>query len=206
MLCDFSPVPAVPIEALFPTTLDLPLDDEQEYKPAKAFEPSPLTGGALKMGPTDYQPVPPPTTSKKISPLKATQTILLDSQPTPYSDHLIYKTTYRPHYDLSRSRIFVPRDNSGLTPEVLLYNTSGQIMEGSITTPYFFRNGRWATPPVWKENHGGQRGTTRRYALEKGLCVEETVPVESLKNDEKVWISSGVQGFRWGHLVLKSAE
>lgn len=76
-------------------------------------------------------------------------------------------------------------------------------MEGSLTTPYFNRNGRWVTPPVWDEDHGGQRGTTRRYAIEQKLCQVEAVSIDSLKNGEKVWISNGVRGFGWGYLKLK---
>jgi 4-amino-4-deoxychorismate lyase len=199
---EFGLVPNLPLEALFPSTLNLPSEDEIQVEPPTPFQPSPLTGGALTMGPTDYQPVPP-TTSKICSSLKRTYTILLDSQPTPYNAHTIYKTTYRPHYDKSRSRVLTPDPTSELAEEVLLYNSDGQIMEGSITTPYFFRNGRWVTPPVWEVHHGGQRGATRRYALERRLCISEAVSVESLKDGEKVWISSGVQGFRWGLLEVR---
>ncbi len=51
------------------------------------------------------------------------------------------------------------------------------------------------TPPV---TSGGNGGTTRRWALERELCVEEVVKVESVKDDEGVWISNGVRGFVWG--------
>jgi 4-amino-4-deoxychorismate lyase len=203
MKVEFSPVPKVSLEALFPSTLDLPSDGDEEEELLKTFQPSPLTGGALNMGPTDFQPVPPPTASKSHSSLKPSYSILLDSQPTSYNAHTIFKTTHRAHYDSSRSRILGQNPSSGLAEEVLLYNTSAQIMEGSLTTPYFFRNGRWVTPPVWEDNHGGQRGTTRRYALEKELCITEAVSVKSLKNGEKIWISNGVRGFGWGHLILK---
>lgn len=54
---ELSIVPKVPLEVLFPSTLDIP-SDKDTAEPPKTFEPSPLTGGALNMGPTDYQPVP----------------------------------------------------------------------------------------------------------------------------------------------------
>jgi 4-amino-4-deoxychorismate lyase len=200
MKVEFSSVPKVFLEALFPSTLDLPSDDDEEKESSEAFEPSPLTGGALAMGPTDFQPVPPP---KTCSSLKPSYSILLDSQPTTVDTHTIFKTTHRPHYDSSRSRNLGQNPSSLLAEEVLLYNTSGQIMEGSLTTPYFHRNGRWVTPPVWEDNHGGQRGATRRYALEKKLCTEEAISISSLRNGEKVWISNGVRGFGWGRLILK---
>lgn len=196
---ELSMVPKVSLEVLFPITLDLPADE----KSSNTFQPSPLTGGALNMGPTDFQPVPPPASSSKTSSLKASYSILIDSQPTPVDSHTIYKTTHRPHYDSSRSRKLGQDLNHTLVEEVLLYNPSGNIMEGSLTTPYFYRDGRWVTPPVWEDNHGGQRGTTRRYALEKKLCIVETINIDSLEDGEKVWISNGVRGFGWGLLKLK---
>jgi 4-amino-4-deoxychorismate lyase len=89
-----------------------------------------------------------------------------------------------------------------MSEEVLLHNPSGEITEGSTTTPYFYRGGKWVTPPVHAE-HGGQRGTTRRWAIRNGLCEEGTVRVESVENGEGVWVSNGVRGFRWGKIVLE---
>ena len=68
-------------------------------------------------------------------------------------------------------------------------------MEGSITTPYFFRAGEWITP---RAQCGGNLGTTRRYALEAGLCKEGIVTRESVQRSEKVVLSNGVRGFGWG--------
>jgi 4-amino-4-deoxychorismate lyase len=144
------------------------------------------------MGPTDHKPVENYTT------LKATHTIYVDSKRTTQSPHTSLKTTHRPHYDSSRARHV-----KSMTEEVLLLNPHGDITEGSITTPYFWREERWVTPPVNVE-YGGQRGTTRRWAIGKRLCIEDVVMVESLMEGEKIWISSGVQGFRWGKLVLES--
>lgn len=74
-------------------------------------------------------------------------------------------------YDAARKRAHI--DVPSAKQEVLLVNVmDGSIMEGSITTPYFFRNGRWVTPPVkaWYEagaDSGGNDGTSRRWALER---------------------------------------
>jgi len=193
---EYSLVPQTSIDALYPQTLNLPAE-EKEKSPKKPFEPSPLTGGALNMGPTDYKPV---SDTPTISKLKQAYSILIDSDSTGQSGHTILKTTYRPHYDASRARTLVVKENPELVEEVLLHNPAGQITEGSLTTPYFYRSGKWVTPPVHDEGHGGQRGTTRRWALEKGLCVEEAVNVDSIVNGEKVWISNGVRGFGWGYV------
>jgi 4-amino-4-deoxychorismate lyase len=185
---EISPVPKLTLEALYPHTLNLPLGEKNAQ--TEPFKPSPLTGGALTMGPTDYKPVENHTT------LKPTYTIYIDSERTDQSPHTSLKTTNRPHYDSSRARHV-----KSTTEEVLLLNPHGEITEGSMTTPYFWRKQRWTTPPVQIE-YGGQRGTTRRWAIGNRLCVEEAVSVESLTNGEGVWISSGVQGFRWGKIVL----
>jgi 4-amino-4-deoxychorismate lyase len=187
---EISPVPKVTLEALYPRTLNLPPSgDAQTEKP---FQPSPLTGGALNMGPTDYKPFENYTT------LKSTYTIRLDSEVTTQSPHTSLKTTHRPYYDSARVRHI-----KSMSEEVLLQNTDGEFTEGSMTTPYFYRNGRWITPPV-QLGTGGQRGTTRRWAIEKKLCTEDAVRTESVTAGERVWVSSGVQGFRWGSVILGS--
>jgi len=96
--------------------------------------------------------------------------VLLDGKTTPKTEFTHFKTTHRPMYDEARGRASI-----GLADkkEVLLINDrDGSVMEGSITTPYFWRNGRWVTPPVSKEfdptqGSGGNNGTTRRWALER---------------------------------------
>ena len=109
--------------------------------------------------------------------------------------HTKHKTTHRPMYDEVRKHIppAARLSASGKTAEILLVNEEDAIMEGSITTPYFLRDGRWITPP---ENSGGNKGTTRRWALENGLCVEETVTKSDLEIGEMLWLSNGVRG--WG--------
>lgn len=41
-------------------------------------------------------------------------------------------------------------------------------------------------------------GTTRRWALGRGLCVQEPVTKGSVEVGEKVWLSNGVRGWGWG--------
>lgn len=50
---------------------------------------------------------------------------------------------------------------------------------------------------------GGNRGTTRRWALERGLCGEGCVRVSSLSAGERVWVSNGVRGFVRGVVRLR---
>jgi len=117
----------------------------------------------------------------------------VSTTPTMFTKH---KTTHRGIYDEVRKYIpawAVDARDPGIMPEILLVNTQGEIMEGSITTPYFFRNGRWITPPAAS---GGNIGTTRRWALESKLCVEEVVNMRDVEIGESIWLSNGARG--WG--------
>lgn len=95
--------------------------------------------------------------------------VLLDPAATARSEYTHYKTTKRDMYDSARERAKISHTD---VKEVLVHLDNGEIMEGTITTPYFWRNDRWVTPPVAAEFHrnegsGGQNGTTRRWALER---------------------------------------
>ncbi|KAL7799083.1 aminotransferase [Trichoderma ceciliae] len=133
-------------------------------------------------------------------------TVLLDKAQTAATEYTQFKTTKREMYDSARERLGIaPTDER----EVLLINQNdGSIMEGSLTTPYFWRDGRWVTPPVSAAfslgaGSGGQDGTTRRWALERGLAGEQAVPANSLVDGEECWISNGVRGFIAGLVRLE---
>jgi 4-amino-4-deoxychorismate lyase len=123
-------------------------------------------------------------------------TVFIYPKSVPSSPFTLHKTTYRPMYDTARS--ILPPPSAG-DAEVLIYNTNGEISEGSVTTAYFYRGGRWVTPPL---SSGGNAGTTRRWALERKLCVEAVVMVTDLVNGEYCWLSNGVRGFLPGKIQL----
>lgn len=126
--------------------------------------------------------------------------VVLDTEPLRPSLFTTHKTSARIPYERARERANISKvtlDHG----EVLLFNPSKEIMEASISTPYFYRAGRWVTPPL---SSGGNAGVTRRVALEKGLCAEEIVDVDSLWHGETVWVSNGVRGFVMGTLHLHS--
>lgn len=100
-------------------------------------------------------------------------TLIVDDDPTPRSEFTHFKTTKRAMYNAARQRAGIgPHDQK----EVLVVNACDRsVMEGSTTTPYFWRNGRWVTPPVsptfsWTHGSGGQDGTSRRWALQRCVC------------------------------------
>lgn len=118
-----------------------------------------------------------------------TWTVILDAQATETNLYMEIKTSYRTAYDRARQ-------SAGLVPtsttEVLLYNTLDEIMDGSITNVYFFRNKKWVTP-----DSGGLKGAARQFALDRGLCSIATPAVskDSLKPGEIVWLSNAFRGF-----------
>lgn len=107
------------------------------------------------------------------------------------SEFTHFKTTERSAYDRARAAAGIgtaaapaATDSPASVPavvrkEVLIVEPASHdgdqdmVMECSVSTPYFWRGGRWVTPPVSKrgfsrvDGSGGQDGTTRRWALER---------------------------------------
>lgn len=96
--------------------------------------------------------------------------LLVDRAAMKRSEYTHFKTTKRNMYDAARQRAGITYADAA---EVLVINQDdGSVMEGTFTTPYFWRDGGWVTPPVathfsWDEGNGGQDGTSRRWALER---------------------------------------
>ncbi|KAL2023782.1 hypothetical protein VTK56DRAFT_1049 [Thermocarpiscus australiensis] len=170
-----TPVPETPLTNLFPQRLPNPGEDQDNEENGNIPSKSP-----------EYE-------------------VLVDGLGTTRSEHTHFKTTKRNVYDGARQRARISLPDK---KEVLLINqANGAVMEGSVTTVYFWRGGRWATPAVSKgyspeKGSGGQDGTTRRWALEKGLAVEDTILAESLTDGEECWLSNGVRGFFFGRVKL----
>lgn len=148
---------------------------------------------------------PPGSQVSQGDPPKSTEYLLfVDSERTSSSEHTYFKTTKRPMYDASRKRANIaPTD----LKEILVVSPEGFVTEGSITTPYFWRDGRWVTPPVPRDfkpfqEVGGQDGVSRRWALSSGIAFEQTVKVSSLSNGEECWLSNGARGFMFAKVCL----
>lgn len=96
--------------------------------------------------------------------------LLVDNTQTARSEYTHFKTTKRTMYDSARDRAKIaPTDKLEV---LIVHKEDGSVMEGSTTTPYFWRDGRWVTPPVaakfsWQDGSGGQDGTSRRWVLER---------------------------------------
>ncbi|TKA73663.1 hypothetical protein B0A49_04455 [Cryomyces minteri] len=125
--------------------------------------------------------------------------VRLDTKPTAPSDCTRFKTTSRHMYDEAWKRAGIA--SFAVQEEVLLYNHNNEIMEGSLTTVYFYRDGHWCTPP---ESSGGLPGTTRRWALDNSdLRIQQRLTlVSDVADGEVVWLSNGVRGFFPGQIKL----
>jgi 4-amino-4-deoxychorismate lyase len=178
--------PVVPLANLYPVRIP---------PPAPKLEVSPRTGSAMMLGEGDS------LQSGTIhgNPVQTQPwTVVVDPEKTTPSPFTIYKTTYREMYIGARTRAGI--ESVTEPKEVLLISDTGsEIMEGSLTSVYFWRGERWVTPPV---SSGGQAGTTRRWLLETGQCAEQVVRSDSLVDGEECWISNGVRGLIWGKVKL----
>ncbi|KAL4806187.1 aminotransferase class IV-domain-containing protein [Aspergillus unguis] len=130
-----------------------------------------------------------------ISPITTPWRVLIDTACTVPSGLTAHKTTSREDYAAARARVGIASLQD--TAEVLLVNPNSEIMEGSITTPYFRREHtgdggpEWITPPL---SSGGNAGTSRRYALAQGFCVEEAITTRDLADGEVCLLSNGLAG------------
>ncbi|KHN95079.1 Aminotransferase, class IV [Metarhizium album ARSEF 1941] len=135
--------------------------------------------------------------------------VVVDSVDSPRSEFTHFKTTNRKLYDEARERAEIGSVHAANSVEVLVINQEdNSIMEGSTTTPYFWRDGRWITPPVSAkysrhDGSGGNDGTSRRWALERRVAAEREIRVDQLVDGEACYISNGVSGFRAGTISLR---
>jgi 4-amino-4-deoxychorismate lyase len=126
--------------------------------------------------------------------------VKLYAEPIIHSAFTMHKTSERTQYDRARKVTAIDHKAPNVA-EVLLLNARNEVMECSMSTPYFFRNSRWVTPHL---SSGGNAGVTRRLALERGLCEEQAVLATTLRDEEAIWISNGVRGFIPATLSLQS--
>lgn len=126
---------------------------------------------------------------------------VLDVLPTAKSVQTKNKTENRTTYNYARACAGIQSYQDA--KEVLLFNADGEIMDGSITTPYFLRNGKWVTP---SNSCGGQLGTTRHWALDQGICGLDIIKADSLRHDEIIWLSNSVKGFFTARFVAHNGR
>lgn len=115
--------------------------------------------------------------------------IYVDRTPVLPSPFTSFKTTSRDVYNEARKRALPGKSQR---EEVLLINTCGEVMEGSITNIAIkTKTGEWVTPQL---TSGCLCGVTRHFLLQKDALKEGTVSSESLKIGQDVLLLNGVLG------------
>ncbi|KAF2861332.1 D-aminoacid aminotransferase-like PLP-dependent enzyme [Piedraia hortae CBS 480.64] len=186
--CDF-PFPHSPLEVLDLITTKINHDQNSPYRvKLKVFETGELTCEVTRVTHVSATGLFPATFPPSVS--EPGWTVVPDNGPTRTSLATKFKTADRVCYERARlaAGIHSPSDPR----EVLLYDRQGLIFDGSIATPYFWRNNCWITP---SEAAGGLRGTTRRWALDNGLCIEGCIYIHNCVDGEVIILSNAVRGF-----------
>ena len=118
----------------------------------------------------------------KVSPLRAA---LADAPIDPASVFLYHKTTMRQLYENAR----------GSRPDVdavILWNSRGELTEGTEANLVVEMDGRKVTPPV---ECGLLPGVERRALLDEGVIQEQRVMVEDLSRAGSIWLINSVRGW-----------
>lgn len=127
--------------------------------------------------------------------VKPVYELFLCPHPTIPSSFTRHKTARRDVYTAARMACNLPADPTADPVEVLLWNSAGELMEGSLTSVYRKRKRRWVTPAA---KCGGNDGTTRRWAIYMDICDEGIIMAKDLIEGEVLCISNGVRGFIYG--------
>ncbi|MGM0399983.1 MAG: aminotransferase class IV, partial [Chloroflexota bacterium] len=102
-----------------------------------------------------------------------------------------HKTTRRQVYDTARAAC--PDGD-----DVLLWNERGEITETCIANVIVERDGELLTPPV---ECGLLPGTFRAHLLDQGQVREEIIPVERVKECQRLYVVNSVREWREAFLV-----
>lgn len=122
------------------------------------------------------------------------QRVRLKLAPTPVDSDdpfLYHKTTRRQVYDTARAAC--PDGD-----DVLLWNERGEITETCIANVIVERDGELLTPPV---ECGLLPGTFRAHLLDQGQVREEIIPVERVKECQRLYVVNSVREWREAFLV-----
>ena len=123
---------------------------------------------------------------RDLTPLPSPLRVALAPTPIPTSDRFLYhKTTHRQVYDNARHAC--PHADT-----VLLWNTAGELTEGTEATLVVELDGQKVTPPV---SCGLLPGTLRAELLAGGDITERVVRVEDLPRATRVWLVNSVRGW-----------
>ena len=113
--------------------------------------------------------------------------LAVDDRPIDRSDYLRYhKTTRRAVYEQAAAR-------HPDADDVVLVNELGEAVETTIANLAVRRDGVWVTPPIAS---GCLPGTYREDLLDRGVLVEQPLPVADLPAADEVAVINSVRGWR----------
>ncbi|OBA23447.1 hypothetical protein METBIDRAFT_105862 [Metschnikowia bicuspidata var. bicuspidata NRRL YB-4993] len=115
--------------------------------------------------------------------------VYVDKTPVLASPFTSFKTTHRDIYTEARTRAL---PGKSAREEVIVINTTSEVMEGSITNIAIkSKQGIWITP---KLTSGCLCGVTRHFLLRKNFIQEGDISVEMLRTGHDVMLMNGVMG------------
>lgn len=114
-----------------------------------------------------------------------------------------FKTTYREHYNKAREQMAKLHEGQSGPAEILLFNTAGELMEGSITNCYvkFHLEDKWfyITPTL---STGCLCGVMRNLLVTKGIVTElKRIDESQLVDGDEILLSNGIMGIFKGQIV-----
>ncbi|SCU86584.1 LANO_0C08504g1_1 [Lachancea nothofagi CBS 11611] len=126
--------------------------------------------------------------------------VFIDTQPMTASPFTTFKTTRRDHYNAARVRMTELRgtvNDPAAKSEILVYNSSFELMEGSITNVAVLRQGTAQSSSFYQTPYlstGCLCGVTRYYLLKKNLINEGNTDVRDLNIGDEILLFNGVMG------------
>lgn len=120
--------------------------------------------------------------------------IYLDKRPIEPTLFTTLKTTNRGCYNEARKILTskIDKHPTGYKKnEILLLNTDEDIMEGSITSVIFEKDGRFFTPPI---STGCLFSIMRYYLIKKCFVTEQIISKDKLQEYQSIYICNGVMG------------
>lgn len=127
---------------------------------------------------------------------------IYDTQISP-SCFTSFKTTNRDHYTKAREQMADLHAGKKGPSEILLFNTSGELMEGSITNCYIrmYMGDNWSytTPAL---SSGCLCGVMRNYLVTKRVVTEtKKITIHQLRDGDEILLSNAIMGLVKGRIV-----
>lgn len=125
------------------------------------------------------------TTSSPLEEWPTEPQVAVAEQPVDFTDRMLFhKTTHRARYEQARAE-HPGRD------EVLLWNTRGEITEGTFSNVMFRLEGKLYSPPL---DCGLLPGVLRGKLIQEGKLVERVLRREDLGSVEAIYLLNSVRG------------